>query len=435
MTLEQFKDKIFSLAKANGVEAQISYSQNKNFQVRYQNGEMDQYTDAGKFKITIQILKDGKIGMSYTERLDEPEKVFEDALSNISIIDSEDVEYFYDGKGEYLNIEPYDGSFERLSVKERISYAERAHEEIRKSADIINDMAVYGQQMNEMRLSNTLGLDVSYVSGGGFMYTMAVAKDLSPRSAVEFAIGRSPDALDPVHVGSKARDESLALVGSKSVKSGKYRVILRNDVFSDILGMLISMISAENAQKNLSPLKGKIGEKIGSDVLNIKDLPYHPLSISSSPFDTQGVPTKEKKIIENGVFKTFLHNLKTAKKDGVEPTGNAMGTGIQPINLYVEPGSKSFNELLETLSDGLVIIEIEGMHSGANPISGNFSLGAKAFRVEGGKITHGVEQITISGNFLEMLKNIEELGSDLRASMGIINPSVLISSLDIAGNN
>jgi len=434
MTFEQFKEKIFALAKTHGVEAQISYSQNKNFQVRYQNGEMDQYTDAGKFKITLQLLKDGKIGMSYTETLDDPEKVFEDALSNISIIDTEDVEYFYDGKGEYLDIEPYDGSFERLSVKERISYVEKAHEEIRKSSDVINDMAVYGQQMNEMRLSNTLGLDVSYVSGGGFMYAMAVAKDTSPRSAVEFALGRTPIALDPVHVGTKARDEALALVGSQSVKSGKYRVILRSDVFSDILGLLISMISAENAQKNLSPLKGKIGEKIGSDVLSIKDLPYHPLSISSAPFDTQGVPTKEKTIIENGVFKTFLHNLKTAKKDGVEPTGNAMGTGIQPINLYVVPGSKSFDELLKTLDDGLVIIEIEGMHSGANPISGNFSLGAKAFRVEGGQITHGVEQITISGNFLEMIKNIEELGSDLRAFMGIINPSVLISTLDVAGN-
>ncbi|AFG35957.1 putative Zn-dependent protease-like protein [Fervidobacterium pennivorans DSM 9078] len=434
MTFEQFKDKIFALAKAHGVEAQLSYSQNKNFQVRYQNGTMDQYTDAGKFKITLQLLKDGKLGMSYTETLDDPEKVFEDALSNIAIIDSEDVEYFYDGKGEYPKIEPYDGSFEKLSVKERLSYVEKAHEEIRKSSDIINDMAVYGQQMNEMRLANTLGLDLSYTNGGGFMYAMAVAKDVSPRSAVEFAIGRKPEAIDPILVGSKARDEALALVGSKSVKSGKYRVILRNDVFSDILGMLISMISAENAQKNLSPLKGKIGEKIGSDILTVKDLPYHPLSISCAPFDTQGVPTKEKTIIENGVFKTFLHNLKTAKKEGVEPTGNAMGTGIQPINLYVEPGNKSFDELLKSLDDGLVIIEVEGMHSGANPISGNFSLGAKAFRVEGGRITHGVEQITISGNFLEMLGNIEDIGNDIRAFMGIITPSVLISNLDIAGN-
>ncbi|MEJ5257287.1 MAG: TldD/PmbA family protein [Fervidobacterium sp.] len=434
MTFNEFKDKIFALAKKNSVDVQINYSKNRNFQVRYQNGTMDQYTDAGKFKITVQVLKDGKLGTSYTETFDAPEKVFEDALENISIVDSEDTEYFYDGSGKYPDIKPYDGAFENLPVKQRLSYVERAHEEVRKSPEILNDMAVYGDQMSEVKLVNTLGLDLSHTYGGGFMYAMAVAKDASPRSAVEFALSKRPEEIDPVHVGRKAREEALALVGSKSVKSGKYRVILRNDVFSDILSLLISMVSAENAQKNLSPLKGKLNEVIASENFTVKDLPYHPLSINYTPFDSQGVPTREKVVIDRGTFKTFLHNLKTAKKDGVEPTGNAVGSSIQPINLCVEPGNLDFNGLLERLSDGLVIIEVEGMHSGANPISGNFSLGAKAFRVENGKITHGVEQITISGNFLEMLNKIEAVGNDLRAFMGIVTPSVLISELDIAGN-
>lgn len=437
ITFEDFKDKIFSLAKEKGVDVQISYSKNRNFQVRYQNGSMDQYTDAGKFRINVLVLKDGKLGASYTETFDDPVKVFEDAYENISIVDSEDIEYFYDGKGTYPSIEPYKMEFEGLSVKERLSYVEIAHKKIRESELILSDMAVYGDQMVESKIVNTLGLDVSFVSGGGFMYAMAVAKDTSPRSAVEFTIGKKPDQIDASFVGIHARNEALALVGSKSVKSGKYRVILRNDVFSDILGMLVSMINADNAHKNLSPLKGKLGEKIASEKLTIKDLPYHNLSIIASPFDTQGVPAKEKAIIENGVFKTFLHNLKTAKKDGVEPTGNAQGTGIAPINLFVEPGEKDFERLVEALGDGIIIIEVEGMHSGANPISGNFSLGAKGFKVENGKIIGGVEQITISGNFLDLLKNIEEVGADLRGTIGnggLVVPSVLVSQLDIAGN-
>jgi len=437
INFEEFKEKIFVLAKEKGVEVQISYSKSRNFQVRYQNGEMDQYTDAGKFRINVQVLKDGKIGMSYTETLDNPEKVFMDAYENISIVDTEDIEYFYDGKGTYPNIEPYNGAFETLSVKERLNYVEIAHRKVREDERIINDMAVYGDQMSESKIVNTLGLDVSFVSGGGFMYAMAVAKDVSPRSAFEFAIGKKPEEINPTHVGERAKDEAIALIGSKSVKSGKYRVILRNDVFSDILGMLVSMINADNAHKNLSPLKGKIGEKIASEKFTVKDLPVHDLSIVAAPFDSQGVPTKEKVVIENGVFKTFLHNLKTAKKDNVEPTGNAYGTSIAPINLYVEPGEKNFEELLETLDNGIVIIEVEGMHSGANPISGNFSLGAKGLKVENGKIVHGVEQITISGNFLEIMHKIEEVGNDLRGFIGMngmIVPSVLISELDIAGN-
>lgn len=437
-SFDVFKDKIFKLAHENNVQVQISYSKNRNFQVRYQNGDMDQYTDAGKFRLNITVLKDGKIGSSYAETFEAPEKVFYDALENIKIVDSDDIEYFYDGSGEYLKIEPYDNSFENLSVKKRLSYVEIAHRKIRESELILNDMAIYGDQMTESRIANTLGLDVSFVSGGGFMYAMAVAKDVSPRSAGEFTIGKKPEEIDPEFVGIRACEEALQLIGSKSVKSGKYRVILRNDVFSDILTLLISMVNADNAHKNLTPLKGKLNEKIASEVLSIYDVPSHALSIIATPFDTQGVPTKEKVIIENGVFKTFLHNLKTAKKDGVEPTGNAYGTtGIAPINLFVKPGLLNFEKLIEKLEDGIIIIEVEGIHSGANPISGNFSLGAKGLRVEGGKITHGVEQITISGNFLELLHKIIEVGNDLRAFIGMggmIVPSILVSDMDIAGN-
>ena len=131
-----------------------------------------------------------------------------------------------------------------------------------------------------------------------------------------------------------------------------------------------------------------------------------------------------------------MHNLKTANKDGVKPTGNAMGNSIAPINLYVEPGTKSFDELLTALGDGILIIQVDGMHAGANPISGNFSLGAKGFKVENGKIVRGVEEITISGNFLEMMKDIEEIGSDLRAFIGLggyVVPSVIVSEIDVAG--
>ncbi|ODN29777.1 TldD/PmbA family protein [Fervidobacterium thailandense] len=433
---EIFKDKVFALGKERGVDVQIIYSAEREFQVRYQNGQQDQYTDAGKFRVQVQVLKNGKLGTSYTETLEDPEKVFTDALENISIVDTEDVEYFYDGRGTYPDIAPYDGAFENLSVKQRLGFVEEAERVIRKDERIIGDWAVYGDRKREWRIANTLGLDVSFVSGGGFMYAVAIAKDVSPRSGLEFTLGKKPEDIDPVFVGEGAREWAIKLIGSKSVKSGKYRVILLNDVFSDILGMLVSMISAENVHKNMSPLKGKIGEKIASEKLTIKDLPYHPLSINNVPFDTQGVPTREKSIIENGVFKTFLHNLKTAKKDGVEPTGNAYGTAIVPINLVVEPGDKPFGELVKQLGDGIVIISVEGLHSGANPISGNFSLSAKGLRVENGEITHGVEQITISGNFLELLRNVEEVGADVRATIGvasIITPSVLVSELDVAG--
>ncbi len=435
MTFQDFKDKIFALAKREGVETQISSVKEKEFSLRFHNDQLDQYTDADKITVTVTVLKGGKKGSVVTEKLDDPEKVFYDALENISLVDSTDIEYFYDGKGEHKQFQTYYGKFEALEVTEKFNRAKLVYEETKKDPRIVMvPMIVYQDTVYELSIANTLGLNVSSKSDGGGMYAMALAADKSPRSGFGLQFGNVPEDVDPVKVGEEAREEALRLIGSVSIKSGKYRAILRNDAFSTLLSMFVPMINADNAYKNLSPLKGKLNEKIASDCVTFIDTPYYYGSLNNRPFDSEGVPTREKAIIENGVFKTFLHNLKTARRENVEPTGNASGSGIAPINLMVKPGEKSFEEICKELEDGIIIIDLEGIHAGANSISGDFSLGAKGLKVENGKVVHGVEQITISGNFLQLLKNIEMVGNDIRVLFGAITPSVLLKEIDIAGN-
>ena len=164
---------------------------------------------------------------------------------------------------------------------------------------------------------------------------------------------------------------------------------------------------------------------------------------SSTPFDGEGVPTSYKEIISGGKLTTLLHNLKTAKKQGVKSTGNgsrpsyASPVGIAPTNFYIKPGEAGLDEMAAKLGDGLVITRLEGLHAGANPISGDFSLGAKGYKVENGRLGGAVKQITIAGNFYQLLKDIVEVGSDLRfgfpgaACFG--SPSVRVSKLSVAG--
>ncbi|KAF2955127.1 TldD/PmbA family protein [Marinitoga sp. 38H-ov] len=437
MTYDEFKDKIFKLAKEKGFEAQISYSKNYEFSLRLANGQMDEYKDANNSSISLKVLKDGKIGSASTSIFDNPERLLEEAITNYEIIDSNEENLFYDGSGEYLNIQSYYGEYEKLSVKEKMEKLNKMFEVASKDENIMMvPMTVYGHQTTEVSMANTLGLDKTYKGDGGYAYLSVVAKDQSPRSGFWYGLAPKPENLDIEKISEMAVKEAVSKIGSKSVKSGKYRVILRSDEFASLLStMLIPMISAENAQKNMSPLKNKLGEKIASEVLKIKDVPYYEGSLSNASFDSEGVPTKEKTIIENGEFKTFLYNLKTAKKEGKASTGNASGRGIAPINLLVEPGEKSFDELLKELNNGIIITSLEGLHSGANPISGEFSLGAQGLKIENGEIVCGVEQITISGNFLEMMKKVEQVGNDMWISFGgTITPSVIISEIDIAGN-
>ncbi|ACB08560.1 TldD/PmbA family protein [Thermotoga sp. RQ2] len=434
MTFEEFKDRLFVLAKKNGVEVQISFLETKEFSLRLANGDLDQYTDAGKFNVEIKVLKDGKTGAFRTQVLEDPEKCFEEALSNLQIKDSEEKEYFFEGGEEYREMETYVGRFEKLSVKEKMGMAKKAHESAAKDERVaMVPTVMYRDMVIKKIITNTLGLNVESQMDGGFLFAMAIARDTNPRSGSWYELARVPEELDPEEIGKRAAEEAISLIGSKTIPSGKYPVLMRNTALLDLMEMFIPMISAENVQKNLSPLKGKLGEQVGNPAVSIKDLPYHPKGLSSTPFDDEGVPTTEKFVLENGVLKTFLHNLKTARKEGVEPTGNGFVGGIRPVNLMLMPGEKSFEELLKEMSRGVVITEVEGMHAGANSISGEFSLFAKGYWVENGEIVHGVEDITVSGNFLDLLRKIVLVGNDVKVSQHTIAPSVLVEVLDVAG--
>ncbi|ACM24033.1 TldD/PmbA family protein [Thermotoga neapolitana] len=433
MTLEEFKDKLFAIAKRKGVEAQVSFVETREFSLRLANGELDQYTDAGKSSIEVKVLKEGKTGVFRTQVLEDPERCLEEALGNLRVKDSEEEEFFFEG-GEYKPMETYAGKFERLSVKEKMEMAKRAHESASSDERIIMVPTVmYRDFVTRKHLSNTLGLNASITADGGYIFVMAVAKDQNPRSGFWFEIARVPEDLNPEEVGNRASKEAVSLIGSKSIESGKYPAVVRNTALLDLMEMFIPMISAENVQKNLSPLKGKLGNQVGNAVVSIKDLPYHSRGLASTPFDDEGVPTTEKYVLESGVLKTFLHNLKTAKKEGVNPTGNGFENGIQPVNLMMVPGNSSFNDLLKEMGKGVVITEVEGMHAGANSISGEFSLFAKGYWAENGEIMHGLEEFTISGNFLDFLKKIVLIGNDVKVSYRTIAPSVLVEVLDVAG--
>ena len=162
--------------------------------------------------------------------------------------------------------------------------------------------------------------------------------------------------------------------------------------------------------------------------------------LEARPFDAEGVPSKAHTIVENGVFKTFLHNLKTAYKDGVETTGNASKAGyasavhVSPSNFYIKPGSKSFDELLAEMGDGVVITDVAGLHAGANPVSGDFSLLSKGYVVKDGKREKPIEQITVAGNFYDLLKNARAMADDLDFPLGGMGcPSIDVGELSISG--
>ncbi|MFA6649321.1 MAG: metallopeptidase TldD-related protein, partial [Candidatus Izemoplasmatales bacterium] len=228
--------------------------------------------------------------------------------------------------------------------------------------------------------------------------------------------------------------EGTDALGAKPVASNNYEIILRRDALAVLLMTFQNVFSADAVQKGLSLLKGKLNETIGSELVTIVDDPFLKKSSSSRSFDDEGCATKYKELIKNGVLTTYLHNLNTAKKDGLSTTGNGFGGSVSFINMKMIPGNDSFDALIASVQDGLLITSLQGSHAGANPVSGDFSLQASGFVVKGGKIGAPVALVTVAGNFISLLKDIVAVGNDLKTGyFGVTCPSVKVKSMPVAG--
>ena len=211
-----------------------------------------------------------------------------------------------------------------------------------------------------------------------------------------------------------------------------------------LLSVFSSSFSAKAALDGMSRLKDKEGEKIASDIITITDDPQREGNSIGTNFDAEGVATHRKAVVERGVLTTLLHNRETALAMGKETTGNASKAGysspigIHPYSFAIEPGDKSREELFGMVGDGIYITEINGLHAGANPVSGDFSLQSAGFLIKDGKKAEAVKGFTVAGNFFELLKSITALGNKLERGVatgitGFCSPDVLVTDVSVAG--
>ena len=450
MDIRTFKEQLFKAGMAAGLEEmEIYISRSKDFSVRVFQSEVDDYTLSVEQGVGFRAFYQGKVGSAYVEVIDEQSVDFlvESAKANAQIIDSTDEIIFYAGAESYPQVKSFSKELEAVSAEAKIEYAKALEAEalaIDGRVSMVN-YALTGYGDEEVYIANTKGLEQSFCRNGAFSYISAVVKENEQvKTGGRMIFNTDWQKFNAQKQSQDAVGEALSLLGASSVKSGDYRVLLRYDVVRTFLSTFSSVFSAEAVQKGLSLLQGKLGEQIASSIVTLVDDPLMENGGASAPFDGEGVATSTKKVIDGGSLTTYLHNLKTAKKDGVESTGNASRpsfkspVGISPSNFYIEPGHKNYEQLIKELDNGIIVINVQGAHSGANAVSGDFSLGAYGYLVENGRIVRAVDQITVAGNFFTLLKNIEEVGSDLEfGSPGhggnIGSPSLIISQLSIAG--
>lgn len=446
MDIKVFKNMLFEKAKQQGfLDCEIFYKTSESLEISVLKGDIEKFENEISGGVSFRGIYNGKMGYSYAEQISENviDNLITYAKENAQIINDEEKEEIYEGDKDYKQVKSFYENIQNIDVDTLTKKALEIEQAILSyDKRIINcEHCVVAKSYGKLYISNTKGLEL-FREGN---YLMFYATALAEENGVVKSEGKAKivfdiDDIDTIKFGQKVAKKVLACLGATSLPSKKYNIVFENKTFSSLFSCFLGSFYAENVQKGFSLLKGKLNKKIASPLITILDEPLMEKGYRSTGFDAEGVACFNKTVVEDGVLKTYLYNLKSAKKDGVKSTGNAVKGGYKGkigtscSNFYIKNGQKPLTQLLEEVKDGVYITSLSGLHAGVNAISGDFSLLATGYLIENGKKTKPVEQITIAGNFYEVLNNIKDLADDLDfAISGIGCPSIFVGELNISG--
>ena len=442
MTYEAYRDALLKIALEQGCsDAEVYAQESREFSVEVMEQTIDSYSVSRSMGLSIRVCLEGKNGYAYTELLEEPEALVARAMDNARAIESTD-EHPMQGAAEYPAVTLPENPLTNMDDAARIQLAMEL--EKRALASDERCVRVAGNQViweeGRIHIANTRGLQASRDVTAAVCYVNPVLQE-GEQMQDGFAFRCREQVFDLEGCARDAVADAARKFGASTIPSGKYPVVLEKHAASDLLHGFISLFSGEAAQKGLSLLGDKVGQAIAAPCVSMVDDPL--LAVNPRPFDDEGVPSVRTDVVEQGVLKTLLHNLKTAQKAGCASTSNggrgsaASPVGVAPSNFMIVPGEKSYETMLEELGDGLIIRDISGLHAGLDPISGDFSLLAGGWLRKDGKL-QPVEQITVAGNFFTLLKEVEEVGADLWLGLGlgtiVASPSLRIKGLMVSGS-
>ncbi len=438
-------EKILSLAsslKADSSEVFLRASAATSIEIKDQ--QVDAFERATDIGAGLRVLLAGRLGFAFTTDFsDQALKTLAQAAVTNAQNTKPDQYHSLPGKPpvSYQSVTIYDPAIVALTEQEKIDRVKAMEREAFAVDPRIKRIrkAQASFSASETLIMNSGGAEVSYKSTACSSSIEVVAEENGESQAgSEFDVNRFYRKLAMEEVGRKAAHRALDLLGARHIESVKAPVILDATVAQEFLSLMAGGFSAESVQKKRSLFIGKLDTVVASPVITVLDDGLLEGGIGTAPSDDETVAMRKKTVIEKGLLAMFLYNTYTANKDKTLSTGNGIRGGFKGIpgvgvtNLYIEPGRESPENLIASIDRGLYVADVMGMHT-ANPVSGDFSVGATGFWIEKGEKAFAVREITIAGNILDLMKHIDAVGSDLRFSGRIGSPSLLVKEISIGG--
>ena len=318
-----------------------------------------------------------------------------------------------------------------LSVEESIDTARRCEQAAFDASPLVSNSegASISTQQAHFVSANSLGFMGGYPTSRHYISCSMIAGEQDAMQRDDwYTTHRDASRLDdPQQVGRIAAERAVARLGGRKVKTGEFPVIFEAQLAGGLLGSLVHAASGGALYRKASFLIDHLGRKIMPDFVQIAERPHIACGLGSAAFDSDGVATRDRDIVVDGILQGYFLSAYTGRKLGMQTTANAGGSH----NLIIQPGQYDLDGLLAQMGRGLLVTELLG--HGINYVTGDYSRGAAGYWVENGKIVHPVEEITIAGNLKTMLAGVVAVGNDVQIRGTKQTGSILIDRMTIAG--
>ncbi|MEQ8672205.1 MAG: TldD/PmbA family protein [Aggregatilineales bacterium] len=447
----QLAKEIVQRATRDGVQAEALIMDDVSTTLRVDGGEVEQLSQSGSKGLGVRVIDGGKVGYAYTSDFsDEGIQTTINAAHELAQIATPD-EFRALPQLQTIpdeDLEIYDPALETVTTSAKVDLAKQAERQtFEADSRIFHAQANYGDSITHVYLANSNGFAGKYSRTTAYAYVFATAKDKDLNdSAQGFGLDSSPyfSELSAVKIGQESAYTSTLTLGGKTVPTQKTTVVFDPMVMTQIIGTLAFAMRADSLQRGRSFLIGKQGTEVGSDKVTLLDNGRMKRGLASAPFDAEGVPTSATRLMDEGIFQNVIYDTYSARMEGGEAfsTGNAQRgshrnlPGVGPSNFYLQPGILSRDEIIAGIDDGFYITNVM-QTGGISPVTGDCSMAASGKWIKNGKLTDPINGVTVATTLNELLKNISEVGNDLRmfpfmGSLG--SPTVRVDNVIVGGS-
>lgn len=444
---EQAEHALSVASGAGAEEAEVFAQESRSLKISVYQGEVEELASSTGRGVGVRAIIGGSTGYAYTTDLDRNslEDTARAAVENAAVTAGDEFTGLPELARELPQLELLSPRLAATSVEDKIGIARAIEAAALESDPRVTkvEASQYVESESLVAIVNSRGFDREQREGACYAYLQAIAEEKGEmQTGLSFTIGREPGQLEAARCGGEAAERALRQLGGSQCDSMSCPVVMDPFVTASVISVIGSVLNGEAVQKQRSMFAGREGRQVASKAVRLLDDGLHPEGLASSAFDGEGVPCRETVLIDDGILQGFLYDTYTARKEGRASTGNAARSSYRSLphvgttNLRLEGGSKGAGEIVAAVDKGLYVTEVSGIHSGANPVSGELSVGAAGMLISGGNLAEPVREVTIAGNLLDILAGIQEVGGDNRwvpFGGSIHAPTLLVEKMTISG--